>query len=131
MDASDTQISEMLKAADTDLSGGIDFVEFLNIMWGLQRSPSERELRAEMFALLDDNLDGYVEAADIREAISRSVAHSPDSARTLPDADLLARMVAEVAADGKRLNADDFTALLRKLGLPKAGGAGGSISSGS
>ena len=124
MEASDAQLAELLKAADADGSGGIDFVEFVNMIWGLQTGPTERELRVEMFTLLDDNLDGYIEAAEVGEAFARLAADKP-AAGAPPAADMLQRMVAEAAADGKRMTADDFAALLRKLGLPKTGGGGG------
>lgn len=119
VEATAAQLAAMHRDADADGSGGIDFVEFLNLMWSLQSAPSERELRSEMFALLDDNLDGFVEPAEVREAFSRMAAATPGF--SVPSEDLLHKLVAEVAADGRRISVDDFAVLLKALDLPKAG----------
>lgn len=123
VEATAAQLSAMHRDADADGSGGIDFVEFLNLMWALQSAPSERELRSEMFALLDDNLDGFVDPADLREAFARMAAATPGF--SVPGDDLLRKLVAEAAADGRRVNVDDFAALLKTLEAAKAAAAGG------
>jgi len=51
LEVSDAQVREMIKEADTDGSGTLEFDEFLGLMWRLQSGPSERELRNEMFTV--------------------------------------------------------------------------------
>ena len=118
VEATAAQLSAMHRDADADGSGGIDFVEFLNLMWALQSAPSERELRSEMFALLDDNLDGFVDVAELRAAFARMAA--ADTAAAVPSDEVLAQMISEVALrDGKKFDSDNFQSLLALLKLPK------------
>ena len=51
IEVSVAQVTEMIKEADEDQSGTLEFDEFLNLMWKLQSGPSERELRNEMFTV--------------------------------------------------------------------------------
>lgn len=51
VEVSVAQCNEMIKEADEDQSGTLEFDEFLNLMWRLQSGPSERELRNEMFTV--------------------------------------------------------------------------------
>jgi hypothetical protein len=57
LEVSDAQVREMIKEADTDGSGTLEFDEFLGLMWRLQSGPSERELRNEMFTVRGSQRD--------------------------------------------------------------------------
>lgn len=51
IEVTEAQVAEMIKEADSDGSGTLEFNEFLDLMWKLQQGPSERELRNEMFSV--------------------------------------------------------------------------------
>lgn len=51
IEVTEAQVAEMIKEADSDGSGTLEFNEFLDLMWKLQQGPSERELRNEMFTV--------------------------------------------------------------------------------
>lgn len=54
IEVTEAQVAEMIKEADSDGSGTLEFNEFLDLMWKLQQGPSERELRNEMFSVSRD-----------------------------------------------------------------------------
>lgn len=120
IEVSDTQVKEMIKDADTDKSGTLEFDEFLNLMWRLQSGPSERELRNELFSVLDDNMDGFVDVDELRQLFIKA-KNDTNGAVAIPSDALLKQMIAEGSSDGgPQMSFDDFVALLEQV--PQEGG---------
>lgn len=115
IEVSDSQVKEMIKEADTDGSGTLEFDEFLNLMWRLQSGPSERELRNELFSVLDDNMDGFVDADELKQLFIKA-KNDTNGGIAIPSDALLKQMVSEASGDGgPQLSFDDFVALLEQV----------------
>lgn len=63
-----------------------------------------------LLQLFDDDMNGFIEFAEIKALYARAVAESGGRTAMPSDAELK-QMLAEVAADGAAVSFDDFTAL--------------------
>ena len=68
----EAELQEIIKEVDTDKSGSLDLVEFLNLMTSSRGATSNTESKAEFlraFADLDIDGDGVISFNDLKESV--------------------------------------------------------------
>ena len=68
----EAELQEMIKEVDTDKSGSLDLVEFLNLMTSSRGAGSSKESKAEFFKAFDDldvDKDGVISFKDLKESV--------------------------------------------------------------
>eukprot|EP00938_MAST-03A_sp_MAST-3A-sp1_P006699 g6699.t1 len=68
----EAELQEMIKEVDTDKSGSLDLVEFLNLMTSSRGVGSSKESKAEFVKAFDDldvDKDGVISFKDLKESV--------------------------------------------------------------
>ena len=68
----ETELQSMLKEADADGNGTIDFVEFLTMMAGRMKDTDSEEVLMDAFRVFDKERNGFIPAADLRHVMLNS-----------------------------------------------------------
>ena len=63
------ELGDMIKLADADGTGDVDYVEFVTMMAHNMKNEKQEETLHAAFAVFDNNGDGHVDAEDMREFI--------------------------------------------------------------
>ena len=63
---SDDELAEMIRIADADGTGDIDFVEFVTLMAHKMNDEKSEETLKAAFAVFDTSGDGYISAEEMR-----------------------------------------------------------------
>lgn len=111
IDVTPAQVGSMIKENAKAGASELDFEDFLGLMWRMQSGPSEKDIRNEMFTLLDDNMDGLVTIDELK-AYYRKAAAESGGALTVPADDVLKQMLAEASASGTALTFEELCAVL-------------------
>lgn len=114
IDMTDAQVSAMIKDNAKAGSSELDFDDFLGLMWRMQSGPSEKDIRNEIFTILDDNMDGLVTIEELRAFVKRASAES-GGILSVPSDDVLKAMLAEGAANGSAMTFEDLCSVLDQL----------------
>lgn len=101
----EAEIRDMIKAADTDGNGQIEFNEFMKMMQEkMQQVDSDEEIR-EAFKVFDKNGDGYISAAELRHVMTNLGEKLTD--------DEVNEMIKEADLDGDgQINFEEFVKML-------------------
>ncbi|KAK6127796.1 hypothetical protein DH2020_038505 [Rehmannia glutinosa] len=66
----EAELQDMIKEADADLNGKIDFNEFLNLMAAQMKDTDSEEALREAFNLCDKDQNGFISAAELRQVMT-------------------------------------------------------------
>ncbi|XP_076456610.1 calmodulin-like [Babylonia areolata] len=100
------EVDEMMKNADSDASGAIEFEEFLPLIADKLRDQSQRdkELR-DAFRAFDQNGDGFISMRELRQAMSKMGQNLTDEE--------VENIIRDVDKDGDGfVNYEEFTKFL-------------------
>lgn len=103
----EAELKEMIKVADADDSGTMDFKEFLNMMaHRLKEASSEEELK-EAFRVFDKDQNGFISAAELNHVMKNIGEKLTD--------DEVNEMVHEADTDGDgQINYQEFIKIMMK-----------------
>lgn len=106
--STEEQVSKMMKEADIDGSGGIEFGEFLQLMTKrYQRRDTSEELR-RMFVVFDIDKSGTISQEEIKEVLTKM----GESITTKEVEDMIA--IADNDGDGE-VNYEEFLTLMERI----------------
>jgi Ca2+-binding EF-hand superfamily protein len=106
------QVNDLVREFDEDGSNNLDFQEFVSLMNKMSSGPSEKDVRKTMFELFDDNLDGFINQAELLAFFKKANAES-GGAIEIPREDILKQLIAEADTDGDgQLNEEEFYAVV-------------------
>ncbi|GLU19067.1 hypothetical protein SLE2022_353350 [Rubroshorea leprosula] len=66
----EAELQDMINEADTDLSGTIDFPEFLNLLARKMKDTKMEEELKEAFRVFDKDQNGFISAAELRQVMT-------------------------------------------------------------
>uniref|UniRef100_A0A0D6R1B3 non-specific serine/threonine protein kinase n=1 Tax=Araucaria cunninghamii TaxID=56994 RepID=A0A0D6R1B3_ARACU len=102
---SDTEVKQLMEAADVDGDGTIDYIEFITATLNMNRVEREDHVFAA-FQYFDKDNSGYITREELEEAL---IKYGMGDEETIKD------IIAEVDTDNDgRINYDEFVAMMRK-----------------
>ena len=90
-------VRRILRSADSDKNGEIDFTEFVTAAYDKRKLLSETNLK-KVFAMLDVNDDGFISKEEIMEALGGSELNLPESVQNSTD-DFWGEIMASIDSD--------------------------------
>lgn len=102
---SETEVRQLMEAADVDGNGSIDYIEFITATMHMNRMErADHIYRA--FQYFDKDSSGYITVDELEQALKK---YGIDDDRTIKE------IIAEVDTDHDgRINYDEFAAMMRK-----------------
>ncbi|GLT90824.1 hypothetical protein SLE2022_087410 [Rubroshorea leprosula] len=102
---SESEVRQLLDAADVDGNGTIDYIEFITATMHMNRMEREDHLFTA-FQYFDKDSSGYITVDELEQALKR---YNMDDEKTIKE------IIAEVDTDKDgRINYDEFVAMMRK-----------------
>ncbi|KAJ7952234.1 putative Calcium-dependent protein kinase [Quillaja saponaria] len=102
---SESEVMQLMEAADVDGNGTIDYIEFITATMHLNRVEKEDHLY-KAFGYFDKDKSGYITVEELEYALKKY---------NLGDEKTIKEIIAEVDTDNDgRINYDEFVAMMRK-----------------
>ncbi|XP_057478166.1 calcium-dependent protein kinase 1-like [Actinidia eriantha] len=102
---SDSEVRQLMEAADVDGNGTIDYIEFITATMHMNRMEREDHLYTA-FKYFDEDNSGYITMEELEQALKKY---------NMGDEQTIKEILAEVDTDHDgRINYDEFVAMMRK-----------------
>lgn len=104
---SENEVDAMIRKADQDGDGSIDFMEFLDVMASKMGENSFEDDLRDAFLIFDRDSNGYISKRELTFVMTSLGEHITDTA--------IEKMIKEVDLDGDgRVNYEEFLRLMKK-----------------
>ncbi|KAJ4952821.1 hypothetical protein NE237_029653 [Protea cynaroides] len=102
---SESEVWQLMEAADVDGNGAIDYIEFISATMHMNRLEKENHLYTA-FEYFDEDKSGYITMEELEQALKKY---------NMGDEKTIEEIIAEVDTDNDgRINYDEFVAMMRK-----------------